>query len=146
MEGSMKKLTRKQKFLHKIKLVLDYYRKHHPKGIRKIEHRDALHTIIYDMLADYRISTGRCDRYGQAYYISEHPTSDKKWNYSTLCGCNKLEYNRNDAIHITFGNCSSKRTKKAICIPYKTLRISQHKIGECPHTKYKESYKYIEQT
>ncbi len=65
--------------------------------------------------------------------VSHRP---RNWNTMvSLCGCDTLRYTPFYTIHFTLVTCS----KRAViyCIHIETLTLSKHRLGECPHGKYK---------
>jgi hypothetical protein len=79
----------------------------------------------------------------EEYFASQETTSahvgyspERVWNaWQSLCGCDELLHTPFFAMHFTLIPC--KEATYAICIPYKTGIMEAHKIGECPHTRYK---------
>ena len=61
----------------------------------------------------------------------------QSYSYFTLCGHEELQYKPLKCIHFTVGFC---RTKKiAYCIPYETLKLRRHRIGNCPDGDYRKT-------
>jgi hypothetical protein len=125
---SPKYLDRKEMFAL-MDRFLDLYRR---LPVKFPDKRDFLFSCmkkIFRGSQDFQHSTHQ-----SCQFISHSP--DYAWNqWQNVCGCEELFHTPFHAMHFTLIPC--KDATYAICIPYHTGIMEAHRIGECPHSRYK---------